>query len=402
MEKELKVKRDIIMLGIQPWDIEIGCNFKNMALEIAKQYRVLYVNRPLDRITAIKKKEDVKTINRLNSIKKGIGVLDEVSHNLWVFNPQTMLESINWMPAGFIYQFFNKRNNSKLASEVRWACDQLQFKNSILLTDNDFYNGLYLKQYIGLDFEMYYLRDYLLSQPYFYKHGVRSEPKILAQANVVTANSTYLADYAAKYNKASYYIGQGCEVNEFAQKPSTIPPDIQKIDGPIIGYSGALLSLRLDINLLLFIANKRPNWSLVLVGPEDEDFKKSALHQLPNVYFLGHKEPVELPAYVHQFDVCLNPQVVNQMTIGNYPRKIDEYLAAGKPIVATATPAMSEFKEVTNLCHTEEEYLVAIENALASKDDQGAIAKRITVARSHTWHHSVMKMYEAINKHLND
>jgi hypothetical protein len=113
MENKLKVKKDIIMLGIQPWDIEIGCNFKNMALEIAKQYRVLYVNRPLDRITSIKKKEDVKTINRLNSIKKGIGVLDEVSPNLWIFNPQTMLESINWMPAGFIYRFFNKRNNQK-------------------------------------------------------------------------------------------------------------------------------------------------------------------------------------------------------------------------------------------------------------------------------------------------
>ncbi|MEX0596323.1 MAG: glycosyltransferase family 1 protein, partial [Candidatus Paceibacterota bacterium] len=221
MENELKVKRDIIMLGIQPWDIEIGCNFKNMALEIAKQHRVLYVNRPLDRITALKKKEDVKTINRLNSIKKGIGVLDEVSSNLWVFNPQIMLESINWMPAGFIYQFFNKRNNRKLASEVRSASDQLHFKNSILLTDNDFYNGLYLKQYIGLDFEMYYLRDYLLSQPYFHKHGVMAEPKILAQADVVTTNSTYLANYATKYNKATYYIGQGCDVEEFAQKPTT-------------------------------------------------------------------------------------------------------------------------------------------------------------------------------------
>ena len=402
MENKLKVKKDIIMLGIQPWDIEIGCNFKNMALEIAKQYRVLYVNRPLDRITSIKKKEDVKTINRLNSIKKGIGVLDEVSPNLWIFNPQTMLESINWMPAGFIYRFFNKRNNQKLAKEIKWACNELGFHQPILLTDNYFYNGLYLKKYIGLDFEMYYLRDYLLSQSYFYKHGIRSEPTLIAQSDVVTTNSTYLADYAAQYNKATYYIGQGCEVEEFAQKPNGIPLDIQAIQKPIIGYCGALLSLRLDIILLQSIAQKRPDWSLVLIGPEDDDFKKSALHQLPNVHFLGHKEPAELPAYVHQFDVCLNPQVVNQMTIGNYPRKIDEYLAAGKPTVATATPAMNEFKGVTYLCNNEEEYIAAIEEGLATKDDAAAIAARIAVARSHTWYHSVLRMYDAINKHLNN
>ena len=150
------------------------------------------------------------------------------------------------------------------------------------------------------------------------------------------------------------------------------------------------------------IAQKRPDWSLVLIGPEDDDFKKSALHQLPNVHFLGHKEPAELPAYVHQFDVCLNPQVVNQMTIGNYPRKIDEYLAAGKPTVATATPAMNEFKGVTYLCNNEEEYIAAIEEGLATKDDAAAMAARIAVARSHTWYHSVLRMYDAINKHLNN
>ena len=401
MEKKLTVKRDIIMLGIQPWDIEIGCNFKNMAIEIAKDYRVLYVNRPLDRITAIRNKDDIKTKNRLQSIKKNIAVLEEVSKNIWVFNPQTMLESINWLPAGYLYKYFNKRNNRKLAHEVKKACQQLAFEKPLLLTDNDFYNGLYLKEYIGIDFEMYYLRDFLLSQPYFYKHGVRSEPALLSKANVVTTNSTYLANYASQYNKATFYIGQGCEVEEFAEIPNFIPEDIEPIPKPIIGYCGALLSLRLNIDLIQQIAEARPEWNIVLIGPEDEDFRKSVLHQQPNVYFLGHKAPSILPTYVHQFDVCLNPQLVNQMTIGNYPRKIDEYLAAGKPVVATQTPAMNEFKSVTYLCKNFEEYLTSIEKALASTNDERAIAERVAVARSHTWHHSVLKMYDAINQTLN-
>ena len=397
MEEKLIEPRDIIMLGIQPWDIEIGCNFKNMAIEISEQYRVLYVNRPLDRITSLTERSDIRTINRKKSIRQGIGVLTEMQQRLWVFNPQTILESINWMPPGVIYTYFNKRNNRKLANQIRKACEKLEFENPLLIIDNDFYNGLYLKEYLASDCVMYYLRDYLLSQPYFYKHGVRAEPAILKKVDIVTTNSLYLARYAKKYNPTSAYIGQGCEVDEFEKKPDTYPESLANIKGPIIGYCGALLSLRLDIDLLMAIAEQRPEWSLVLVGPEDEDFKKSKLHHMANVFFLGHKEPTELPALVHNFDICINPQIVNQMTIGNYPRKIDEYLAAGKPVVATRTEAMEEFVDTVYLCSGLPEYLEAIENCLVNMKDETAILKRKEVARSHTWKVSIMKLYAAVN-----
>jgi hypothetical protein len=69
-----------------------------MALEISKKYRVLYVNRPLDRISSVLKRSDIKTKNRLNSIKRAVGVITEIKENLWVFNPRTILDSINWLP----------------------------------------------------------------------------------------------------------------------------------------------------------------------------------------------------------------------------------------------------------------------------------------------------------------
>lgn len=397
MEKKLTAYRDVIMLGIQPWDIEIGSNFKNMALEISQQYRVLYVNRPLDRITAFTKPSDKKTINRKKSIKKGIGVMNQLNEKLWIFNPQTILESINWLPPGKIYRFFNRQNNKRLAGQIEKACETLDFKDPLLIIDNDFYNGLYLGEMLKSSCVMYYLRDYLLYQPYFNKHGVRAEPAILRKADVVTTNSLYLADYARDYNANTYYIGQGCEVEEFEKKPLGIPVDMSDIPKPIIGYCGALLSIRLDIALLEDIARQQPEWSIVLVGPEDDDFKKSELHQLKNVYFLGHKMPDTLPAYVHNFDVCLNPQVVNQMTIGNYPRKIDEYLAAGKPVVATATKAMEEFKDSTLLCNSVAEYVDAIKLSLSENADEEKAMQRREVARSHTWQHSVMKLYSAVN-----
>ncbi|MBS1974941.1 MAG: glycosyltransferase family 1 protein, partial [Bacteroidetes bacterium] len=41
--------RDIVLFSFQPWESEIGFNFKDMAYELAKFNRVLFVNRALDR-----------------------------------------------------------------------------------------------------------------------------------------------------------------------------------------------------------------------------------------------------------------------------------------------------------------------------------------------------------------
>jgi glycosyltransferase involved in cell wall biosynthesis len=84
------------------------------------------------------------------------------------------------------------------------------------------------------------------------------------------------------------------------------------------------------------------------------------------VHFLGAKKMEDLPLYVKAFDVCINPQLVNEVTIGNYPRKIDEYLAMGKPTVATSTTAMEVFADYCYLANNKEGYIKSIEAALST------------------------------------
>ncbi len=179
------------------------------------------------------------------------------------------------------------------------------------------------------------------------------------------------------------------------------PEDMKKINGVKIGYVGALLGLRLDMGILTEIASKRPEWQLVLVGPEDELFKGSKLHQFPNVHFLGSKSPLDLPAYIHSFDICLNPQVISQVTIGNYPRKIDEYLVMGKPVIATSTPFMEAiFNKHTYLAKNPADYIRLIEVAL-QEDNKERQEERRRFAAEHTWENSVAEIYHAIEKHWN-
>jgi len=82
--KEHSIKnRDLVLFSLQPWDEEIGSNFKDMALELSRDNRVLYVNRALDRITSITKRKEKKVQARLKSIWHGENELTEVHPNLW-------------------------------------------------------------------------------------------------------------------------------------------------------------------------------------------------------------------------------------------------------------------------------------------------------------------------------
>jgi glycosyltransferase involved in cell wall biosynthesis len=95
------------------------------------------------------------------------------------------------------------------------------------------------------------------------------------------------------------------------------------------------------------------------------------------------------------FDVCINPQFNNTITRGNYPLKIDEYLAMGKPVVATRTVAMKIFEDHTYLADQPGEYTGLIKKALAT-DSQEKANERIRFAQSHSWENSVDELYKAI------
>lgn len=390
------ISRDIIIIGQQAWDTDIGSNCKNIALELSKNNRVLYVNSPLDRITLYKKKAEPKVQQRIAVIRGKQSGLVEIQENLWNFYPDCLVESINWIKNEHVFNYLNWRNNLKFSQAIFKGIKELNFKDYLLFNDNEIFKGFYLNTLLKPYLSIYYSRDYMLAVDYWKRHGERLEPLLIAGNDICMANSVYLADYCRTYNENSYDIGQGCDLEIFKENlVAEKPEELKAIKTPIIGYVGALQSIRLDIELLVYIAKHRKDWTIVLVGPEDDQFKASELHQLSNVVFTGIKPMESLPLYMQYFDVCINPQLVNQVTIGNYPRKVDEYLAMGKPTVATETRAMEIFKDHVYLAQSKEDYIQLIEKAL-QEDTVAQQEERKSFAASHSWENCVLKMYEAI------
>jgi len=393
----MKNNRDIIVFGLQNWDI--SSISRDTALEMAKKNRVIYVNPPLHRISAIFHKTEPDIHNKLQIIKGKKSDLLKVSENMWVFYPCTIVESINWIRSPVIFDFFNKINDKRLAREIKRVADILNFKNYILFNDTSMLTGFYLKEILKPYLFIYLLRDAVTQVSYHKRHGNRLQPLIIKKTDFTVTNSDWFAEYAKKYNPKSFFIGSGCNLDRFNDNDGTlqIPQEIANIKKPIIGYLGYLTGIRLDIEILTYIAEQKPNWSLVLVGSEDDDFKNSKLHTLKNVFFLGQKAADKTSGYIKGFDVALNPQKVNKITDVNYPLKIDEYLAMGKPTVATKTTFMNYFKDYTYLPATKQEYVIEIEKAL-NEDSPNLHEERIAYASTHSWGNFVKKIYDQIEK----
>ena len=390
--------RDFIITSLQTWDIEIGSTIKNTALEISKQNRVLYINTPMDISIRLRgNRQSPSYIRRMAVIKGETSPLRQINANMWVLDCPFMLFSANFLPAP-LFNIVNRKNNARIA---RWIVEQaaaLDFKNYIHLIDTDIYRSRYLKEYIHPSVSIYYRRDYVIGEAYWRRHGTRLEPELAASADLVLANSTRFAAELQAYNPHTYPIETGVNLTLYnPAKEYGTPDDVQNIPHPIIGYMGWITSRRLDADLMYEAAKRLLECSMVLVGGEDDYFKSHKLHSLGNVFFLGEKQQAEIAAYMAHFDVCINPQSVNDITIGNYPRKVDEYLALGKPVVATKTKTMEIFNGYVYNCTGADEYVQSIRAAL-EKDTTEERKRRMEFAHTHTWENSVSQLYNYINQ----
>jgi teichuronic acid biosynthesis glycosyltransferase TuaH len=393
--------RNIIIITLQSWDINIGSNCKDIAKEFARNNKVLYINSPLDRFTLWRQRKNPKVKERLNIVHGKQNDLVEEQKNLWVLNPRTVVESISRIPFDGVFDMMNRINNARFARQIRLAIEHLHFKDIILFNDGNMFRGFYLKELISPSLYIYYKRDHYLEMDFWKRQGTRIEPALMQKSDIVLTNSIYLNNIAKKYNTQAFCIGQGCDVSLYnPEKNFPMPPEMTTIPGPVIGYTGALVSIRLDIEVIKYIASYDPNWSIVLIGPEDDDFRRSDLHKMKNIYFLGNKTPEQLPAYINCFDVAINPQSLNEITRANYPRKIDEYLAMGKPVVATRHETMAVFSGYTYQASDKQEFVAMIEKAL--KENSSELEhNRENLAQMHSWEKNVEKMFTIMEESMN-
>lgn len=228
------------------------------------------------------------------------------------------------------------------------------------------------------------------------------EGELFRKAELVFTGGQRL--YEAKRDKhpAVHAFPSSIDKAHFAQARQELPQpeDQASLPSPRLGFFG-VIDERLDIDLLDSLAQARPEWQLVMVGPVVK-IDPASLPRRTNIHYLGGKSYQELPTYLSGWDVALLPFAINESTAFISPTKTPEYLAAGKPVVSTPVRDVVRPYGDEGLVHiaaSAAEFETAVTAALAQKEDK-AWAQKVekfmaNMSWDETWGEMVRLMAQA-------
>lgn len=161
------------------------------------------------------------------------------------------------------------------------------------------------------------------------------ERELLAAADVVFTGGHSLYEAKRNLHPNIHPFPSSVDRAHFAQARQAIPQpaDQANIPQPRLGFYG-VVDERMDLELLAALADARPDYSLVIVGPVVK-VDPADLPRRDNLHYLGGKDYADLPAYLAGWDVALMPFAINESTRFISPTKTPEYLSGGRPVVST-------------------------------------------------------------------
>lgn len=380
---------DIVICTMSRWDGEVSSAIFSLAKELALRRRVYYWDHPFSVKDLVQNWSSPMLASRKTNLLRGKLLVRSVPGTPAGFCAVTppLTLPINFLPAGWLYEagsawndrVLNRALNQLLASE---NISRFVFLNSF---DPFFFRKLEVNPQALL--RIYQSRDDISQEPYIARHGRYLEREQLDRAELRLATSQGLRHLLHRSSAPVHRLANGADTALFSQalNPAPLPPDWPSgaIGKPVVGYIGSFSALRLDYPLLRFVVNKHPDKAFVFLG--SGNFEDQELAALPNVHLIGPRPLVSLPNYLRGMDATLIPFLCNTLTSSIYPLKINEYLAAGKPVISTNFSAdVREFAPVVHLADSAESFSAGLSKALEA-DSAGQRQARCATAAKNSW-----------------
>ena len=226
------------------------------------------------------------------------------------------------------------------------------------------------------------------------------EAQLMAKADLVFTGGRSLYEAKREKHKSVHCFPSSIDADHFARALSAIDDsqDQASIPHPRIGFCG-VIDERADLELLSTIADLRPDWHYVMIGPVVK-INEEDLPRRENIHYLGGKKYDELPDYIAGWDVAMMPFALNDSTRFISPTKTPEYLAAGRPVVSTPIrDVVRPYGEegLVHIASTPEQFVTAIEVAMAENSDDRMKSVR-EFMKEMSWDKTHMNMSDLINE----
>lgn len=214
----------------------------------------------------------------------------------------------------------------------------------------------------------------------------RGEFQLARRVDLIIAANPQVESKMAHLGPPTVLIPFGCDPSVFGRTLDMEPAADILLEGPIAGFMGHI-GERIDLALLDAVAST--GTSLLMVGPKHPRFDVQELHTLlgrPNVQWVGPRPFEELPAYLAAMDVGLVPYSHSPFNQASFPLKTLEYLASGRPVVATDLPAIRWLDcPFIDVADTPAVFVNAVAKALDNPLDLAARKRLQDFAAHHTW-----------------
>ncbi len=224
----------------------------------------------------------------------------------------------------------------------------------------------------------------------------RLREETLRGADIVFTPSRVIFERHGRNDPRFHLVPHGADLPPEAAAAGPAPEDVSSIPSPIIGFVGTI-GPAVDLELLAFLADRRKDWSFVLVGEVRKAVGELAAR--PNIHLLGPKTREELPRYLDTFAAGIIPYRVNSLTETVHPVKTYEYLAAGLPVVSTRLPELLPLESIIRLENGAEAFHRALAQILDG-DSPEEKNSRMNFARANSWERRVEKIEGIIARAL--
>ena len=231
------------------------------------------------------------------------------------------------------------------------------------------------------------------------------EQKLFSKADIVFTGGMHLYEAKKQFHSNIYGVPSGIDTDHFikARKSVKDPDDQAPIPRPRIGFYG-VVDERFNIELLRSVAEKRPDWHFVVIGPTAK-IDPATLPKVNNIHFIGMRDYKDLPRYLAGWDVAMMPFALNEATKYISPTKTPEFLAAGKPVVSTSIHDVVHpygDKKLVSIADTPAEFDAAIEQYLSTERSKQWQKEADQLLKTMSWDDIAERMRDLLNKTLNN
>ena len=375
------------------WDADFSSAALCLAKEFAKKNTVFYFDYPFTLKDFIFQYTSKQIRIRRKALLFGCNYYRTIpgeSENFIVITPRLVLP-INWLNKGKLYNFCSGLNNRIVCNALRKLLRDFGIKEYIFFNSFNPFYFQHIPASIAPSKYVYQSRDDISEYEYISKHGVTLERKLTQQADVVMATSKNLVKKLSAHTSNNVlHLPNAVNFDSFhiQSMPDTErPTELANAKNHVIGFIGNLDN-RVNFKLLLKIAKAHTNMTLLIIGPQGIGFDHEIGHELQkmdNVVFTGPKNIKDLPQYLQYVSCAIIPFEINGFTKSIYPLKINEYLAAGRPVVSTSfSEDIRDFEDLIYLATDDDHFIKSITRAI-EEDDEVRIENRIRVAQQNSW-----------------